>query len=55
MSVIDCPNCGSSYTKLEHRVTQWDEEMRHIRTCNDCPTEFEVVYVDPLVENVTTL
>lgn len=52
--VTSCPECGGDTT---HEWTEnvWNSEIRHIRTCNECPTEYVVSYADPVVEEVTTL
>ena len=53
-SVRDCPNCGSK-TKLQDRQTQWNNEIRHVRTCSECQTQYVVVYGNPSIEGVEQL
>jgi hypothetical protein len=54
MNVTTCPECGGP-TKLQHTRNIWNQEVRHIRTCNECPTEYVVSYGDPVIEDVSQI
>jgi len=46
-----CPECDSYQTEVVH--TEFYEDMvERVRICNDCPTQWDVVYGMPTVENV---
>lgn len=53
INLTSCPECGGN-TKLQHTQNIWNDEIRHIRTCTECPTEYVVSYAKPVVEEVTT-
>lgn len=52
-NVRACPECGAQ-SKLVDRQTYWNQEMRHVRVCTECPTEYVVSYANPVIEEVTT-
>lgn len=52
--VTSCPECGG-YSELVNTTNEWNSEVRHVRICSECPTEYTVSYADPVVEEVTTL
>ena len=49
--VTTCPNCGGK-TRHEDTLNRWNDEIRHVRTCRECPTQYEVSYGHPIVTNV---
>lgn len=52
--VTKCPECGGE-TRLEYTENQWNSHVKHVRTCNECPTQFTVSYADPLISEVEKL
>ena len=48
-----CPNCESIDTELQWTDNETDAVV-HVRTCNDCPTEYTVEFGDPIYREVTT-
>lgn len=47
----ECPECGTWDTERVHSDIQTQSQrVIEVRICNDCPTEYEVEYGDPLIE-----
>jgi len=48
-----CPNCGSYNTERVH-VEWYTYEVEEVRICNDCPTEYTLIYDNPVVAQQET-
>jgi Zn-dependent oligopeptidase len=49
----ECPECDSHDTERVH-VEWWTDEVQVTRICNDCPTQYDVMYGDPYKRGVRT-
>lgn len=43
-----CPGCGNEITQVME-YTHDDDQIREKRLCNNCATQYEVVYSDPYI------
>jgi hypothetical protein len=48
-----CPEC-ESYNSEKVWTDERDMEFVVTRICNDCPTEWTVAFVEPLIRDVVT-
>lgn len=46
-----CPECGSLATKMQMRE-RYSDVIIEVRTCDNCPTEYEVNFGDPHIAEV---
>lgn len=44
-----CPECKAFHTKRVYSDFE-THQVIEVRVCNDCPTEYQVTYGQPLVE-----
>ena len=49
--VTNCPVCEGE-TKHEYTNNEWNNEIRHVRTCSECSAEYTVSYGDPVIKDV---
>jgi len=49
----ECPECGSYDTNRVH-TEFWADEVQATRVCQDCPTQYDVMYGDPYKRGVRT-
>jgi Zn-dependent oligopeptidase len=47
----ECPECGSWETERVN-VEWWSDQVQVTRICNDCPTQYDVMYGDPYKRGV---
>lgn len=48
-----CPECESSDTDVQH-VSWYRDHAVRVRTCNNCPTQYTVIYEGAMIDDVKT-
>lgn len=48
-----CPECGSENTEEINIDTSANDTVIIVRACRDCPTDYTVSYVTPVIEDVS--